>query len=40
MQVTATRAKLVLLVLAVALVGLGVWAWEPLVSFRQACRNP
>ncbi len=24
------RAKLVLLVLAVALVGLGVWAWEPL----------
>ncbi len=24
------RAKLVLLVLAVALIGLGVWAWEPL----------
>ena len=24
------RTKLVLLVLAVALVGLGVWAWEPL----------
>ena len=29
MQVTATRAKLVLLVLAVALVGLGSLAWEP-----------
>ena len=26
---TPRRAKLVLLVLAVALVGLGVWAWEP-----------